>query len=554
MPRGRKGSPQESVDSILLALSRREDIDADTMSHYLDRLDEEWSEGAREKVLHLLRSGDAMAQAAAVRILTELATDFDLEGLEDFVADPMVSDMAKLSLSPVLKELGSEMADDGIIDYLNDPPGAIRQMQLRLLELVEHNEMGIETILEDVVSMPVERRLAFVGWLGNSSDPRAASLLIPLLENQSGKVAMAVVDALEQLGPIAINQTIPALKYFTGASTSRELKQYARAAQGRLTMQSMLGTEDAAMLEAHQQLLPIHEARVSTIDGSGTQLIMLSWKRPDGLIKGINVLSHEQKGVKDCYGVDEMDVERWRALVGDLNEQGFSSFVVPFEYARALVTEARALNRRSRNKLPIAYSIWRPLIEGVYAETGGKKRAASQPYPTILEPQAVDAVMVERAQSGDELYQLTEFMSWLYEPIERIEPFITRFWSTQHAFELNPRNKRQRQKNQEQQDQLSQIVNEALDVLIDDKWRLQYETRLRRQGALFQVVGREKEVALIRAVAVVLHPSSGVSIHEQTFPRALLRLSIEQGPLRLMVESLRSGNLQSFPLDFLNQE
>ena len=142
MPRRRKGSPQESVDSILLAISRREDIDTDTMSHYLDRLDEEWAEGAREKVLHLLRSSDALAQAAALRILADLATDFDLECLEDFVADPTVSDLAKLSLSPILKELGSEMADDGIVEYLNDPAGAIRQMQMRLLELVGQNENG----------------------------------------------------------------------------------------------------------------------------------------------------------------------------------------------------------------------------------------------------------------------------------------------------------------------------------------------------------------------------------------------------------------------------
>ena len=31
MSRGRKGPPQESVDSILLAVSRSEDIDDDTM-------------------------------------------------------------------------------------------------------------------------------------------------------------------------------------------------------------------------------------------------------------------------------------------------------------------------------------------------------------------------------------------------------------------------------------------------------------------------------------------------------------------------------------------
>ncbi|HEU5228752.1 MAG TPA: hypothetical protein VFU49_13130, partial [Ktedonobacteraceae bacterium] len=147
MPR-KKRPPQDSIDSILLAISRREDIDPDTMSHYFSRLDEEWAAGAREKVLHLLRSSDAMAHAAAVLILSELATDFDLEELEDFVTDPTVSDMAKLSLAPILKELGSELADEGIVEYLNDPATAIQQMQTRLLELVGQSEMGAESILE----------------------------------------------------------------------------------------------------------------------------------------------------------------------------------------------------------------------------------------------------------------------------------------------------------------------------------------------------------------------------------------------------------------------
>ncbi|HLX55947.1 MAG TPA: hypothetical protein VKR83_02890, partial [Ktedonobacteraceae bacterium] len=72
MPRGRKGPPQESIDSILLAMSRRDDIDPTTLSHYFDRLDEEWTDGAREKVLHLLRTNDLTAYSAAVLILSEL--------------------------------------------------------------------------------------------------------------------------------------------------------------------------------------------------------------------------------------------------------------------------------------------------------------------------------------------------------------------------------------------------------------------------------------------------------------------------------------------------
>ena len=36
MPRGRKGPPQESIDSILLAICRRDDIDPETMENYFE--------------------------------------------------------------------------------------------------------------------------------------------------------------------------------------------------------------------------------------------------------------------------------------------------------------------------------------------------------------------------------------------------------------------------------------------------------------------------------------------------------------------------------------
>ncbi len=550
MPRGRKGPPQDSIDSILLAISRRDDIDPDTLSHYFDRLDEEWTEGAREKVMHLLRSSNSSAHAAAILILSELATDFDLEELEDFVTDPTVSDMAKLSLSPILKELGSEMADDGIIEYLNDPATAMQQMQMRLLEMVGQSEMGVESVLEDVVSMPLERRLSFVAWLGSSNDPRATNLLIPLLENQTGKIVTAVIDALEQLGPIAAQQTIPAFNYVIANSSNRALKQHARAALGRLTMQSMPGVEDVAMAGARRQQLPCHEARVSFIDGSGAQLIMLSWKRPDGRLKGVNVLFQDEWGVKDCYGVDEIDMQRWNDLVTDLDEQGFGSFEVPFSYGQALVAEAYTISKRTRHKLPIAYSIWRPLIES-------PEQPAKKDFLTILEPHALDDEMLALAKRGDEIYQMTEFLSWIYEPPERIEPYMSRYWAAHNLLETSPGGKRPRsrggrktkQKEEDQKVMLEALITEALTDLIDDRWRLLYEARLRRQAALLRFAGRDSDVALLSATATVLHPDSHIPVIEQNFPRTLMRISIEQGPLRMMVESLGTGDFSSMPID-----
>lgn len=548
MARGRKGPPQESIDSILLAMSRRDDIDPDTLGHYFDRLDEDWTAGARDKVLHLLRTNDTKAHSAAILILSELATDFDLEELEDFVADPTVSDLAKLTLAPVLKELGSEMADDGIIDYLNDPEAAMLQMQMRLLELVGQSELGVESVLADVMEMPMERRLGFIQWLGASQDPRAANLLIPLLENQSSKIVAATIDALEQLGPVASNSSIPALNYLLTTNSNRQVKQQARAALGRLTMQSTPGTEDAAMAEARLHRLPLHEARASFVDGSGTQMVMLAWQRPDGLLKGVNVLYQDEWGIKDCYGTDEMEVERWAELVDGMDDQGFGSFRVSLDYCYTLISEARAVNKRTRHKLPVAYAVWRPLIEGGFA---------NKTIPTAsikLEPLPFSSEVEQLAERGDELYSLTEFDSWYFDPFDSVKPYINPYlMSRGSASSSRGRRRKASQRGEgEQKTRQEAIVTEALEKVIDNPWRLLYEGRLRRQGALYSAVGRLKDAQLVAATASALHPDSGLPPQQQPFLRAMMHHTLANGFVRLMAEAMESSPFRA-PFNLLSE-
>jgi HEAT repeats len=556
MARGRKGPPQDSIDSILLAMSRRNDIDDDTMDHYFNRLDEEWTEGAREKVLHLLRTKDLAAYSAAMLILSELATEFDLEELEDVIADPTVSDMAKLTIAPVLKELNSEMADDGIIEYLNDPETAMLQMQMHLLEMVGQSELGVESLLEDVLSMPLERRLGFIGWLGSSQDPRAANLLIPLLENSTTKVVEAAIDALEQLGPTTAQQSIPALNYLVATTSNRQVKQQARAALGRLTMQLAPGGEESAMASARLQQLPLYEARASYVDGSGAQMMMISWRRSDGLLKGVNVLYQDQWGIKDCFGTDEMEEERWAELVENMEEQGFGSFQVSLEYCRALIAEARAVNKRLRHKLPVAYSIWRPFIEG---DESAKKHTPT--VATTLEPLPFSPELAPLAQRGDELYAMYEFTSWMFEPLASIQPYVGRYLSIRNRIETERRSGSVRKRKASQkvplksreerlqglEANLEALVIEAIDACIDDEWRKLYDVRLRRQGVLFQLVGRDEDAHLVSAVAAALRPDSGQQGHDQPFVRALMHRSLESGFFRLMAQAMENSPLGGLP-------
>ena len=538
MPRGRKGPPQENIDSILLAMSRRTDIDSDTLSHYFDRLDEEWTDGARDKVLHLLRTNDVTAHSAAVLILSELATDFDLEELEDFVADPTVGDLAKLTLAPVLNELDSEMADEGIIDYLNDPEAALLQMQMRLLDLMGQSEIGVESVLEDVLTMPMDRRLGFINWLGSSQDPRATKLLLPLLENQSSKVVMATIDALEQLGAVAAYQSISALNFLLANSSNRQLKQHARAALERLTMYLIPGQEEAAMEQNLQKQEPLYEARVSFIDGSGAQMIMLAWRRSDSLLKSVNVLIQDTWGIKDCYGTDEMEVDSWSELVESMEEQGFGSYQVTLEYCCALIANARAMNKRTRHKLPVAYAIWRPSIEN--NEPSNKNASTAK---IMLEPCVFTSDLSQLVKRGNELFDLQEFESWTFEPFESIRPYINSYIEASGTVNSSRVRKRRvgLKANQEA------IVSDVLEKFVDDKWRLLYESRLRRQGALFQYIGRVDDALLVSAVTAALHPDSGLAPHEQPFLRAFMHRSLSNGLLRIMAEALEGSPFDSLP-------
>jgi len=369
------------------------------------------------------------------------------------------------------------------------------------------------------------------------------------MEHQPAKVATAAIDALEQLGTAAAHQTIPALNYLIANSTNRQLKQQARTALGRLTMQSAPGVEDAAMTYTHQQL-PLYQARVSFIDGTGSQMIMISWQRPDGLLKGVNVLFQDQWGIKDCYGTDGMETERWSELVSDVEEQGFINFQVSLEYCRALIAEARALNKRTRRKLPIAYSIWRP-----YLTEGEASERDAVAVSTLLQPCPFNPDLAKAARRGDQIYQMPEFESWLFEPLVDILPYINRYWLIYNVFDMlsigtnqSGRGRKKGQKSQKpQRPNLDVLVSEALDALIDDDWRKLFEVRLRRQGALFQFVGRRDDAALLSAVASALHPDSGLSIHEQPFLQTMMRLSIEGGPRRMMAEVLEDVNLGPGP-------
>ena len=173
--------------------------------------------------------------------------------------------------------------------------------------------------------------------------------------------------------------------------------------------------------------------------------------------------------------------------------------------------------------------------------------------PTRLEASSHTAVLLRLAQRGDELFRLPEFVSWMFEPLERIQPYIDRYWSNRSLFGAavpgqHSRGRKSEAKKQKARMDLEIVISEAINELIDNKWRALYEVRLLRQGTLFQFADRTEDAEIVRGVAAALHPDSSLPAEDQPFLRAMMRLSIEQGPFRAIAEALESARMGTMPI------
>ena len=264
-------------------------------------------------------------------------------------------------------------------------------------------------------------------------------------------------------------------------------------------------------------------------------MVMLAWKRSDGLLKGVHVLYQDIWGIKDCYGTDEMEAESWSELLEGMEEQGLGSYEVTLDYCRALIADAHSMNKRTRHKLPVAFAIWRPLIEG--NEQSSKNGSATK---IILEPVVLTPDLLQLANRGNELLDLQEFETWTFDPFESIRPYINSYIAA------SDKATRGRKRKGELKATPDTIVSDVLEKVVDDKWRLLYASRLRRQGALFQILGREQDAQLVSAVSAALDPDLGLAPKEQSFLRAFMHRSLSNGLLRMLAAAFEGGSFGPF--------
>ena len=431
------------------------------------------ADNAVPRVVEMLASSNKDTRNVAVVLLRELDDPRAVEPLKRMLYKPDYSDEEKLKILQVLDVLGATVDKDTFRRVISDPDALLKRSLDRLLEVIE-DPFQVEGLLEIMEEEPPEMQEQYVrDMLAPLADRRLLLMLTTLLHSEHDAVVVAAVDAIERLREPAV---IPLLEERAQYDHSRRVRHAAENAALRL--RTRIGAPD----EKHPSQpwitpspLPLAYCLLSTIDGSGGQVLFIAREQPDGDLQTVDLMFNDHEGIKDCFSV-AVDEEELDEMVDSFSGHEFVD--ISLERARAEVARAYQVTLDAHRRLPPAFMAWQSWLEG-------KDSRLIEEFPLPpLEPSRQTELLAECA----ELLTLDEFDYWFFNPDE-VKSFVPRY------YKLLRRGQADRG-----QAPFEALLDKAIKAVVDNKCRRLLPERLRRQAWLLAQLYEEEEIPL-RALA-----------------------------------------------------
>jgi hypothetical protein len=306
-------------------------------------------------------------------------------------------------------------------------------------------------------------------FLAPRADRRLLLLLAALLHSDRDDVVVAAVDAIERVKEPA---TIPLLEERAQCDPSRRVRRAAENAALRL--RTRVGAPQGkrpSELWLIPSPLPVAYCLLSTIDGSGGQVLFVARERPEGNLQVVDLMFNDHQGIKDCFsGI--VDEEELGEMMAAFENTEFAD--ISLERVRAEVARAYQITLDARRRLPPAFIAWQGWIEG-----GDPRSLEEFPLPSI-EPSRQAKLLSECA----ELLTLEEFTFWFFNPDE-VQSFIPRYRRLFRRGQIG-----------QGEAPFEALLDQAIETVIDDQYRRILPDRLRRQAWLLAQVYEDDEVPL----------------------------------------------------------
>jgi hypothetical protein len=413
-----------------------------------------------------LSAADESARTAIIALLRAIGDERAIGPLRRLLLSPECSDDNKMGIMYTLSELGEPVDDATYRRLIPDPEALIMRSMEKLLEAMDdppHAEMFLSTMEEE---MHPEAQTHYVRQvLVPSGDRRLLPFLSALMYSEHDDVVLAAVEAIENLKEPA---GIPLLEERARFDPSRRVRRSAENAALRL--QTRFG--DQPPRPGGTPPPPLVYCLISTIDGNGGQVLFVAWEQPGDEMLVLDLLFNDHQGVKDCFStvLDEDELDDVLEHFGE----GIEFVPVTLPRAREAVAEAHRIALEAERRLPMPFALWRPWLEEE------DPRSVEETVLPALDP-ARQQELLERCE---ELLSLEEFVSWFFNPDE-VDFFVSRYEELlsagQAIHDSGP---------------LRELVDEALEALLDEDYQRLLAARLRRQAWLLAQLYEEEEVPL----------------------------------------------------------
>jgi hypothetical protein len=507
--RGRRSESPLSDKQIQAILDRfvQEELRMDEAEREIARL-RKVKDRVTPRLLEMITAPDRGIYTAAAMLLRHLGDRQAVQPLRDLLGDPRLTDDNKLLIITTLQELGVTIDEQTYSSSLRDPGAAMRSSLLGLLEHLE-DESNLAVFVEMIAErMAAETQVAFIRDLAELGDQRVRLLLQALLQTDDEAVILAAIEGLDRLQDTT---AMPLLEELADYGPGKKVQREARRVAGRLTMRASVRKE--SVKKAKPSELPVHRCLLSTIDGNGTQVVIVTRQRPDGSLKLMNTMFNDHEGIKDCVGADMVDEDSLEEMLEMMELSGISAVDVKLDRCSQVLEKARQVTLEAGRRPPPQYVAWAGFLEGE------DRRDVEE-----AELQEVDlAVQPELLEYCDELLELDEFESWFFNP-EEWKGHGKAYGSLEQA----------RGKDSDQK--WDEAIQQGLEAVMDDDHRRLLRERLRRQAWVLAQLYEDEEVwQWAVAAAAALEDDAGVPLHEHPLLYAMMERTLQVPPGRSVI-------------------
>jgi hypothetical protein len=250
------------------------------------------------RLLDMAASPDPSLHGTAAVLLRETNLTQAIKPLRQLLEEPALDDDHKISILHTLQALGGLSPDEDPFVYLRDPEAVFQRSQEAILDLFS-DPLQLETILQTVL----EGDMAALGnaealvAMAHSQDRRVLPLFLCLLHAPDDDIIIGAIDALKAFQDPA---TIPILEERARHDPSQKVRQAAREAAAHLTTEAT--SRPPSIFELPITPPPLVRCLISTIDGSGGQVVVIIRQEADDIYPFFDIMFNDHEGIKDCFG------------------------------------------------------------------------------------------------------------------------------------------------------------------------------------------------------------------------------------------------------------